>query len=1022
MISPLESPCVLPPGAVAFDAWVQARDAVLDAVVQGGSRVIVTGPSGIGKSILLLDVARRLEAVGWSATRHGAPDSDSDFPVAPCVRHALLLDEADRLGAAALQRLAGRADSMVLAGLNLAGSTLPGSSVVALQPMAVAESEAYLDLWRGRNGAAGLVWSDEARGLAVQHADGVPRLLARLLRSAEWCAQTGLCSRVTGDHVEEAVGLFGFGSSPDRVVGVPNLSAVGGPVPIAGPVLRRPTVSASPVAFQPIPFPDAAAGASAAVLLRPGGVFSAAAEPNLAPELVEVAPGQAADGHSVREPDADVEAEAADPLAVGTDVPPEAPLPALVLAEPAPTLITFAAVQVPALQDVPLHRGPIAARVSARRTARQFGAKSWAGLAAAVVLAAGGTALVWSEVAVSGVVPAERAYAGRVGGKGGAGALDDGAAAASKPVSAVSGRFASLLPVNEVRGTVSAAGLVLSDTSLPAASTIGRLADGGVPTLEAAPADSGPGGITSAPASVAGREAQAPVLPVDVSAPSSSRQAAETADAARSGTDAAEALAVRPAPHVGATTAAVPPAVVSVAEPSPIRGSPPAEAATPLPPARTEAAEAPAAQPAPHAETPAVAELPAAASVPEPSLTSLSITASSPAMAPAPSPPARVDAAEARAIQPTLQPASHAEAPAVEALAVEAPAVEPPAGLEPSAATVASESARERSSAAGSTPAMASPVPRDAVDAPAAQPTQQTAPQPEAPIAPEAAAAAVVPDGAAERSPAAGSMPATETVPSPPQIPAPAVPRAEPVTADAVPAPMPELPPALPPPPEPTSGEFTSVPPAAGAPSDLPAGETPAKPLAAEPARSAPASPLSEHGEPTPMPPLSQPPPAPTSSEFEREPSAGDNAAAPTQPAAPAAASPAQRPVVAAPLAPPVAGPPATPVPAARSGSAVAPKPENPAATAFMIQRGRALLAVGDVSGARLMLDRAARGGSAEAALEMGRTYDPAFIDRSHVRMAPDAAAALQWYRRAATLGSGEAEALATQLQRRNTR
>lgn len=87
-----------------------------------------------------------------------------------------------------------------------------------------------------------------------------------------------------------------------------------------------------------------------------------------------------------------------------------------------------------------------------------------------------------------------------------------------------------------------------------------------------------------------------------------------------------------------------------------------------------------------------------------------------------------------------------------------------------------------------------------------------------------------------------------------------------------------------------------------------------------------------------------------------------------------------------------------------------------------MLQRGRTLLATGDVSGARLMFERAARSGNAAAALAMGRTFDPAFLGQLRVRMAPDPAVALEWYRRAAALGSAEAETSITQLQGRGAR
>jgi TPR repeat protein len=70
------------------------------------------------------------------------------------------------------------------------------------------------------------------------------------------------------------------------------------------------------------------------------------------------------------------------------------------------------------------------------------------------------------------------------------------------------------------------------------------------------------------------------------------------------------------------------------------------------------------------------------------------------------------------------------------------------------------------------------------------------------------------------------------------------------------------------------------------------------------------------------------------------------------------------------------------------------------------------LLALGDISGARRFLVRAAEGGSGPAAQALAETYDPRLLrERGVVGLAPDRAAALAWYRRAAALGAPEAAA-----------
>jgi TPR repeat protein len=86
------------------------------------------------------------------------------------------------------------------------------------------------------------------------------------------------------------------------------------------------------------------------------------------------------------------------------------------------------------------------------------------------------------------------------------------------------------------------------------------------------------------------------------------------------------------------------------------------------------------------------------------------------------------------------------------------------------------------------------------------------------------------------------------------------------------------------------------------------------------------------------------------------------------------------------------------------------------AVTRAMTARGRAMLELGDVSGARLLLTRAAEGGNGEAALLLGATYDPQALEALGARgIAGDPALARHWYERAAQLGAPEAAAIRLQ-------
>ena len=82
-----------------------------------------------------------------------------------------------------------------------------------------------------------------------------------------------------------------------------------------------------------------------------------------------------------------------------------------------------------------------------------------------------------------------------------------------------------------------------------------------------------------------------------------------------------------------------------------------------------------------------------------------------------------------------------------------------------------------------------------------------------------------------------------------------------------------------------------------------------------------------------------------------------------------------------------------------------------------MIKRGEDFIASGDVSSARLLLRRAAEAGVAQAALELGGTFDPNLVDKLGVKgLAADAAQAGLWYRRAEQFGSAEATRRLQQL------
>jgi hypothetical protein len=159
----------------------------------------------------------------------------------------------------------------------------------------------------------------------------------------------------------------------------------------------------------------------------------------------------------------------------------------------------------------------------------------------------------------------------------------------------------------------------------------------------------------------------------------------------------------------------------------------------------------------------------------------------------------------------------------------------------------------------------------------------------------------------------------------------------------------------------------------------------------------------------------------------QRAPAAAAPAAAASTTAAPAAAPPA----VASAAGTPAAG---APAPAARAGAAAAPAAAAPAAavppppaakvavptldpanreTALKyLKRGNEELAEGRVAPARLLYERAAEMGLAQAAMALAATYDASELSHPHLRnVLPDPAEAKRWYERAAALGAADAGA-----------
>jgi hypothetical protein len=158
--------------------------------------------------------------------------------------------------------------------------------------------------------------------------------------------------------------------------------------------------------------------------------------------------------------------------------------------------------------------------------------------------------------------------------------------------------------------------------------------------------------------------------------------------------------------------------------------------------------------------------------------------------------------------------------------------------------------------------------------------------------------------------------------------------------------------------------------------------------------------------------------PAPSPQPSSASPAAPDRGPAPKPETAPSVAK-LETPKEPAPNAAPA------PDAAAPAAAPAAPNPTAPseprltaAETAALLSRGDSLFSVGDVASARLYYERAADAGNGDAALRLGETYDPTFLERAKLRaIKGDLKTAAFWYRRAKELGVAEADILLKGIQ-----
>jgi hypothetical protein len=101
------------------------------------------------------------------------------------------------------------------------------------------------------------------------------------------------------------------------------------------------------------------------------------------------------------------------------------------------------------------------------------------------------------------------------------------------------------------------------------------------------------------------------------------------------------------------------------------------------------------------------------------------------------------------------------------------------------------------------------------------------------------------------------------------------------------------------------------------------------------------------------------------------------------------------------------------------SGALSAPQPIASEAELIILRtRGDSFFALGDIASARRFYERAAEAGDGQAALRLGESYDPAFLQQPRFWGArADLSLALVWYKRARELGISEAQVLLKSIE-----
>jgi len=248
--------------AVDHRGWREARKMAIRLVLSGPSLILVVGPPGVGKTLLLLELDRALRAAGVDVLllRRGTV---GDAEVAAfkgrttnCGR-AVLIDEAHRLTRQTLGRLAQLgACAFALSGISdregdRLGNSPAGSeaTILRLGPLKPKEVGDFLISRLTQAGLPPDLLSSEAVAQLAKHSDGVPRVLNVLASAALFLARADGVSRVGAAHVNRAAALRDGGSETCLAEPAAIATLSRSPAAAHKPPLRRSLVLAAVVLF-----------------------------------------------------------------------------------------------------------------------------------------------------------------------------------------------------------------------------------------------------------------------------------------------------------------------------------------------------------------------------------------------------------------------------------------------------------------------------------------------------------------------------------------------------------------------------------------------------------------------------------------------------------------------------------------------------------------------------------------------------------------------------------------------------